>query len=81
MHSKSDNIKIITYDNVNEVTKEIFESFLFRYQIGFEKSMGGSNFIFDCVNLLYYNCHKINFKSGGSYIDSPDRIKKRKKRQ
>ena len=30
------------------------------------------------VNLLYYTCHKINLKSGGSYIDSPDWIKKKK---
>ena len=37
--------------------------------------MRGSDFIFDCVNLLYYKCHKINFKRGGSYIDSRDSIK------
>ena len=37
--------------------------------------MRGSDFIFDCVNLLYYKCHKINFKLGGSYIDSRDSIK------
>ena len=34
--------------------------------------------IFDCGNLLYYKCHKINFKLGGSYIDSLDCIKKKK---
>ena len=27
---------------------------------------------------MYYNCHKISFKCGGSYIDSPDWIKKKK---
>ena len=27
---------------------------------------------------LYYKCHKINFKRGGAYIDSPDWIKKKK---
>ena len=32
--------------------------------------MGGSDFIFDCVHLLYYKCHKINPNRGGSYIDS-----------
>ena len=37
--------------------------------------MRGSNFIFDSVQLMYYKCHKINFKRGGSYIDSPDWIK------
>ena len=34
------------------------------------------DFIFDCVNLLYYKCYKINFERGSSYIDSSDRIKK-----
>ena len=37
--------------------------------------MTGSDFTFDYVHLLYYKCHEINFKSGGSFIDSPDQIK------
>ena len=78
MHSKSDNIEVMTYDNTNEVIKEIFELLLSRYQIGLETSMRGSYFIFNGVNLLYYKCHKINFKRGGSYIDSPDWIKMKK---
>ena len=49
----------MTYENVNEVIKEIFESLLFSYQIGLETSMKGSDFIFDGVSLLYYKCHKI----------------------
>ena len=40
--------------------------------------MRGNDFIFDCVYLLYYKCHKTNFKQGGSYIDSPDWIKNKK---
>ena len=27
---------------------------------------------------MYYTCHKVNFKSGGSYIGSPDWIKNKK---
>ena len=27
---------------------------------------------------MYYKCHKVNFKRGGSFIDSPDWIKKKK---
>ena len=34
IHSKSDNIGIMTYDNANEVIKEIFQSLLSRYQNG-----------------------------------------------
>ena len=40
--------------------------------------MRGSDFIFDSVQLMYYKCHKVNFKRGGSHIDSPDQIKKKK---
>ena len=43
--------------------------------------MEGSDFITDCVNLLQYKCHRTNFKRGGSYIGSPDWIKKTKKQQ
>ena len=34
--------------------------------------MKGSDFIFDCVHLLYYKCHEINLNRSGSYIDSCD---------
>ena len=40
--------------------------------------MKGSNFIFDLVQLLYYKCHKINFKRDGSYLESPNWIKSKK---
>ena len=62
----------MTYENSNDVFDELFESLLSKYQIGLETSMRGSNFIFDSVQILHYKCHKINFKSAGSYIDSPD---------
>ena len=47
MHSKSNNIEFLPYDNANEVVDELFESVLLRYQIGLEPSMRKSNFIFD----------------------------------
>ena len=55
MHSKSDNIAV-------EVIEEHLQSLLFRYQVGLETSMKGSDFIFDCAHLLCHKCHKINFK-------------------
>ena len=66
----------MAYDNANKVIKEIFESLLSRYQIGLEQSMKQTDFNFDLVQLLYYKCHKINFKRGGSSIESPDWNKK-----
>ena len=62
MHSKSENIEIMINDEPDEVMEELFQSLLFMYQIGLETSLRGSDFIFDCVQLLYYKCHKINFK-------------------
>ena len=75
MYSTSDNMKFTTYKDVNKVVNDIFESLCSKYQNNLETSMRGSNFIFDSVQLMYYKCHKINFKRGGSYIDSPDWIK------
>ena len=37
LHSKSDNIRIMTYDKANEVKAEFFELHLSRYQIGLGK--------------------------------------------
>ena len=39
-------------DKADEVTKELYRSLLSGYQIGLETSMKGSNFAFDCVQLL-----------------------------
>ena len=75
---KSKNIEFRLYDNANEVVNKLFKSLLSRYQIGIETLMRGSDFIFDSVQLLYYKCHKINFKRGGSYTDSPEWRKKKK---
>ena len=72
MHSKSDSIEIMIYSKADKVIQELSESFPTRYQTGLEGLMKGSDFVFDCVNLLRYKCHKINLKHGGSYIDSPD---------
>ena len=40
--------------------------------------MTGSDFMFESIQLMYYKCHKVNFRSGGSDIDSPDWIKRKK---
>ena len=40
--------------------------------------MRGGDFIFDSAQLMYYKCHKVNFRRGGSYTDSSDGITKKK---
>ena len=49
-------------DKAGQVIEELFQSLLSRYIIGLETSMRASDFTFDCVHLLYYKFHKINFK-------------------
>ena len=71
MHSKIYYTEFMIYDNADEVIEEIFQSIFAIYKIALEKSMRGSDFIFDCVHLLCYKCHKINPNRCGSYIDSP----------
>ena len=80
MHSKSDNIEID--GEADEAIKELFDSFENGYQNNLE-SIKSSEFVFDYVHLLYYECHKINPNRSGSYIeyiDSPDWIKNKQKK-
>ena len=76
MHSESDNIEIMISDEADEAMKKPFDSLKNKYQNNLQ-SMRGSGFVFDYVQLLYYKCHKINLNCRGSYIDSPDWIKKK----
>ena len=78
MHSKSNNIKSISYIYANEVVDKLFESLRSRYPGSLKISMRGSDFTFDSVQLMCCKCHKVNFKPGGSYTDSPAWIKRKK---
>ena len=78
LYSKSDYKEIMVNDKEHAAIEELFQSLLSSKQIGLEISMKGSDFIFDCVHLLYYKCHKTNFKCGGSCMDSSDWIKSKK---
>ena len=61
-------------DEADEVIEELFDSLKNRYQNNLV-SIKGSEFVFDYVQLLYYQCCKINPNRVGSYTDSPDWIK------
>ena len=55
MHTKSDNIEIMSGTETNEVIDELFKSFLRRYQEGLETKMKGGSFVFEIVDLLEYH--------------------------
>ena len=57
----------------------LLKNYLSRFvnQGSLETSMKGRDFIFDLVQLMYFKCHKVNCKRGGSYIDFPNWIKRK----
>ena len=78
MHTKSNNVEIMVGSETNEIIKDLFESFLKKYQEGLEESMRGSEFVYDSVDVLYYNLNKISLSRGGSYIESTKWLKNKK---
>ena len=78
MHTKSDNLEISIGDDMSDVVKELFKSFLQRYQEGLQEKMRGSDFAFDGANFLHYDFDKISINRVGSYIDSPKWLKDKK---
>ena len=78
IHTKSDNEEIIIGSDTNEVIKELFKSFLQRYQEGLKEKMRSSEFEFDGIHLLYYDFNRISLNKGGSYIESAKWIKDQK---
>ena len=78
MHTKSNNVEIMIGSNTDEIIKDLFKSFLQKYQEGLEESMRGSEFVYDSVDVLYYNFNKLSLSRGGSYIDSPKWLKNKK---
>ena len=71
MHGKSNNIEIMMVKETDEVIDELFKSLLQNYQKDLEKSMRGSNVVFDSVDLLYYHFQKTSLKrTRSSYIES-----------
>ena len=40
--------------------------------------MRGSEFVYDSVDVLYYNLNKVSLSRGGSYVDSPNCLKNKK---
>ena len=78
MHTRSVNEEFMNGSDTDEIIKELFKSFLQRYQENLQEKMRSSDFAFDGVNFLYYDFNKISINRGGSYIDSPKWLKNKK---
>ena len=66
MHTKSNNVEIMIGSETYEIIKDLFESFLQKYQEGLEKSMRRTEFVYDSVDVLYYNLNKVSLSRGPS---------------
>ena len=78
MYTESNCVEIMMGSETDEITEELFKSFLQKCQEGLEESMKGSEFVYDSVEALYYNLNKVSLRRGGSYIDSPKWLKNKK---
>ena len=74
--TKSDKVEIVMGNKTNDITKELRESLLQRYQTGLEEKMKRSSFVRDSFDLLYYHLLKTSLKREKSYIKSPEWLKK-----
>ena len=73
----SDNVSIIQGENTNVIIRKNFNSFLHNYQQKL-KMIKGSDFVFESVDLLDYELHRIRLNRGGSYIKSPKWLENKK---
>ena len=62
MHTKSDNITIMSGIETEDAINELVNTFRRRYQKGLETKMKGSSYIFERIDLLEYHLHKTSFK-------------------
>ena len=60
----SDNVSIMHGIDTNDIIKELFESFLHDYQEKL-KTIKGSDFVFETVDLMDYELHRVRLKRGG----------------
>ena len=65
MHTKSNNVEIMFAIKTNEIIMELFKSFLQKYQEVLEEAMRGSEFVYDSLDVLYYNLNKVRLSRGG----------------
>ena len=79
MSTKSDNVEIVMGNKTNDITKELRESLLQRYQTGLEEKIKRSSFVRDSFDLQFYHLLKTSLKREKSYIKSPEWLKKNSK--
>ena len=71
MHSKSDNVEIMSGYDTDNVINMLIDTFTKRYQQGLETTkMKGSSYVFDRIEFLEYHFHNITLNRGSSYMST-----------
>ena len=71
-HVKSDNAEITQATDTSDIINELIDSFFTQYQRKEQILKGGSDYIFDSVDILGIHFHNIRLRRGRSYIKAPD---------
>ena len=77
-HVNSKNIEILPGDDVNDIIKELTDSFYKNYEERLLILKNGSGYVYDNVEVLAIRFHKMEIKRGSSYIESPEWRKNKK---
>ena len=75
---KSDNVEIMLGIDTCDIINKLIESFLNIYQKEEQILRGGSDYIFESVDILGIHFHNIKLKRGKSYTESPEWISSKK---
>ena len=67
----NDNVSIMRGGDTDDITREIFRSFLRNYQEEL-KMIKGHDFVFESIELIDYKLHRIRLRRGGSYLKFPE---------
>ena len=78
MYTRSICEEFMICSETEEVTEKRIMSILQKYQDNLQNKMKGSDFIFNGVDYLFYDFHRITVSKGGSYIESPKWLKDKK---
>ena len=74
-HIKSKNMEILPGDKVNDIIKELTASLFENYEEEILILRNGSCYVYDNIEVLGINFHKIEVKRGSSYRESPEWLK------
>ena len=77
-HVKSDNVEMTQGTNTSDIFNKLIDSFFPQYQKKEQILRGGSDYIFDSVDILGIHFHNIKLKRDKSYIESPEWISSKK---